>query len=34
MRKPALLVEVKYVDQIAQTRVGKIDEKVLRETFL
>lgn len=34
MSKLALLLEVNYVDQIAKTSVGKIDKKVLRETFL
>ena len=34
LSKLALLLEVRYVDQIAKTSVGKIDKKVLRETFL
>ena len=34
MSKLALLLEIKYVDQIAKTSVGKINKKVLRETFL
>ena len=34
MSKLALLLEVKYVDQIDKTSVGKINKKVLRETFL
>lgn len=34
MSKLALLLEVNYVDQIAKTSVGKIDKKMLRETFL
>ena len=34
MSKLALLLEVRYIDQIAKTSVGKIDKKVLRETFL
>lgn len=34
MSKLALLSEIKYVDQIAKTSAGKIDKKVLRESFL
>ncbi|MGI9536713.1 MAG: fatty acid--CoA ligase, partial [Desulfocapsaceae bacterium] len=34
MSKLALLLEVKYVDMIDKTSVGKINKKVLRETFL
>jgi fatty-acyl-CoA synthase len=34
MSKLALLLEIKYIDQIAKTSVGKINKKVLRESFL